>query len=166
MPTFMRSFDILTRILEVIIAFLLCAMVVIMFLSVFYRYLLNNPIGWADQICQWIFVWLVYLGIAVGYRRRIHIGVDVLVKRLKPTYRKAIALLTDVAIGGFLVIVCYYGVIITIRSAEQIYGSLELPPSYMYAAGPVSAFFMLLFVLDSIRRRLINTYDEANEMEG
>ena len=115
---------------------------------------------------QWLFVWLVYLGIAAGYRRGIHIGVDIVVKRLKPVHRRVIALLTDLAIGGFLVVVCYYGVIITIRSLDQVYGSLELPPSYMYAAGPVSALIMLLFLFDSIRLRLINKGDATNEGTG
>lgn len=162
----LRPLDVLAHFIEIMIALLLFIMVLIMFSSVLCRYVLNDPIGWADQMCQWIFVWLVYLGIAAGYRRRIHIGVDVVVKRLKPALRKGIALLTDLTIGGFLVVVAYYGMIITIRSLDQVYGSLELPPSYMYAAGPVSAIIMLLFVIDTIRLRLINNYDETAKGMG
>lgn len=158
-----RSLDRLTQVIGFVIALLLFAMVVIMFCSVFYRYVLNAPLGWADQMSQWIFVWLVYLGVAAGYRMRIYIGVDVIVKRLKPSVRKGIAVAVDLAIGFFLVVVAYYGSLITLRSLDQVYGSLELPPSYMYAAGPVSATIMLLFVLDSLRLRLIGKHPEEQK---
>ena len=162
-----RPLDRLTKTIGVTIALLLAAMVTIMFCSVFYRYVLNDPLGWADQMSQWLFVWLVYLGVALGYRKRVHIGVDVLVKRLPASLRKIIALAVDLAIGVFLVVVAYYGAIITINSLDQVYGSLELPPSYMYAAGPFSASIMLIFVLDSLRLRLSGKHPDDNaDMKG
>ena len=148
------------------IGLLLLAMVAIMFASVVWRYALSAPIVWADQLCRWLFVWMTYLGIAVAYRKGIHIGVDVVVRKLPRALRLVVATIVDLAVGAFLIIVMIKGYGITIRSFDQVYGALELPPSYMYAAAPVSCALMLVFMLDALRIRIARFLPEAKVEEG
>jgi len=148
------------------VAVLLSAMVVIMFASVIWRYVLNAPIVWADQLSGWIFVWMTYLGIAVGYRRGIHIGVDDLVRKMPEMMQFIVANLVDLSVGIFLIIVVYQGYGIVVRSLGQVYGALELPPSYMYAAAPVSCAIMLVFMLDSIKTRIARFISSRGVLEA
>jgi TRAP-type C4-dicarboxylate transport system permease small subunit len=154
--------DRIASLLGTLIGLLLLAMVAIMFSSVIWRYVLNAPLVWADQLSQWIFVWMTYLGVAVGYRLGVHIGVDIVVRRLPRFPRFAVATLVDLVIGIFLLVVIYQGYGITVRSLGQVYGALELPPSCMYAAAPVSCGLMLLFMLDAFKSRVRNFMNRAD----
>ena len=166
-PTrFSQFLDRITSLLGNMIGLLLLAMVVIMFSSVIWRYVLNAPLVWADQLSQWIFVWMTYIGVAVGYRLGMHIGVDIIVRRLPVLPRFVVANLVDLVVGLFLLVVIYQGYGITVRSLGQVYGALELPPSYMYAAAPVSCALMLIFMLDSLKSRLRDFMNRADLQEG
>jgi TRAP-type transport system small permease protein len=151
-----KFLDRMTSFLGYFIGVLLLMMVAIMFSSVIWRYVLNAPLVWSDQLSRWIFVWMTYLGVAVGYRRGIHIGVDLVVRKVPGALQKILATIVDMGVGYFLLVVLTEGYGITLRSFGQVYGSLELPPSYMYAAAPVSCALMLIFMLDSLKVRIFS----------
>ena len=90
---------------EWLITFLMGAATIVIFLSVIHRYLAGLPIpgvqdwllsfhvSWAQELCIYMFVWIAKFGAAYGVRTGIHVGVDVLVNRLPPSWhRKSILL--------------------------------------------------------------------------
>lgn len=84
---------------ELLVTFLMGAATVIIFISVMHRYLagVNIPIlqdwlltlnvGWAQELCIIMFVWMAKFGAAYGVRTGIHVGVDVLINRLDDKMR-------------------------------------------------------------------------------
>ncbi len=79
---------------EWLVTFLMGAATVIIFISVMHRYLagvaipglqdwlLTLDVGWAQELCIIMFVWMAKFGAAYGVRTGIHVGVDVLINRL------------------------------------------------------------------------------------
>ncbi|MFA7292235.1 MAG: TRAP transporter small permease [Rhodocyclaceae bacterium] len=79
---------------ELLVTFLMGAATVIIFISVMHRYLsgydipglqdwlLGLNVGWAQELCIIMFVWMAKFGAAYGVRTGIHVGVDVLINRL------------------------------------------------------------------------------------
>jgi TRAP-type C4-dicarboxylate transport system permease small subunit len=90
---------ILDHIEEWIITFLMGAATLIIFASVVHRYasgfaipgvqdwLLSLHMGWAQELCIIMFVWMAKFGAAYGVRTGIHVGVDVLINRLSDSNR-------------------------------------------------------------------------------
>ena len=90
---------ILDHIEEWIITFLMGAATLIIFASVVHRYasgfaipgvqdwLLSLHMGWAQELCIIMFVWMAKFGAAYGVRTGIHVGVDVLINRLSDSSR-------------------------------------------------------------------------------
>ena len=84
----------LNRLEEWLITFLMGAATIIIFVAVVHRYLTGLPIpalqnallkinmGWAQELCIIMFVWMAKFGAAYGVRTGIHVGVDVLINRL------------------------------------------------------------------------------------
>ena len=84
----------LDRIEEVIIAGLMAVATVVIFISVVHRYasgyeipvlqdwLLDMNVGWAQEFCIILFVWMAKFGAAYGVRTGIHVGVDILINKL------------------------------------------------------------------------------------
>src|SRR5258705_5200901 len=63
----------------------LCADV---FLGVFSRYVIGRTFTWYDEIARLLFVWIVFLGAAVGVRRGAHFRLHLLVDRFPPPARR------------------------------------------------------------------------------
>jgi len=84
---------------EWLVTFLMGAATVIIFISVVHRYLsgyaipglqdwlLTLNVGWAQELCIIMFVWMAKFGAAYGVRTGIHVGVDVLINRLDDRMR-------------------------------------------------------------------------------
>jgi C4-dicarboxylate transporter DctQ subunit len=72
------------RLEEGLIAFLLAVMTLISFSQVVARYVFNYSFVWALELVTFLFAWMIFLGMSYGVRVGSHIGVDALVKVLKP----------------------------------------------------------------------------------
>lgn len=64
-----------------------CVMVVAVWLEVFYRYLLLNPLPWTDELAVYCMIWMGYLGIGVGLKHGEHPALQFLVGKLPPGVR-------------------------------------------------------------------------------
>lgn len=91
---------VLNHLEESIITFLMGAATVIIFVSVVHRYVsgfssfpvlqdavLTINMGWAQELCIIMFVWMAKFGAAYGVRTGIHVGVDVMINKLNPVNR-------------------------------------------------------------------------------
>ncbi|MDH4266045.1 MAG: TRAP transporter small permease subunit [Deltaproteobacteria bacterium] len=62
-------------------------------LGVFSRYVLVRTFTWYDEIARSCFVWLTFLGAAVGVKRQAHFRLLIVVDRLSPRLRQATVIL-------------------------------------------------------------------------
>jgi C4-dicarboxylate transporter DctQ subunit len=85
---------------EWLITFLMGGATLIIFAAVMHRYaagvawlgpiqnwLIGLNMGWAQELCIIMFVWMAKFGAAYGVRTGIHVGVDVLINRMKGNTR-------------------------------------------------------------------------------
>ncbi|MFZ5484510.1 MAG: TRAP transporter small permease [Pseudomonadota bacterium] len=94
--------QILDRLEEIFIAFLMAAATLITFTAVVHRYLASSTwipseavqdwliqldLAWAQELTIILFVWMAKFGAAYGVRTGIHVGVDVLINRLSDKKR-------------------------------------------------------------------------------
>src|SRR5262249_37078315 len=57
-----------------------------------YRWLSARDLSWAQELCIYMFIWMAKFGAAYGVRTGIHVGVDLLVNRLPDHSRKQVIL--------------------------------------------------------------------------
>jgi C4-dicarboxylate transporter, DctQ subunit len=100
---------ILDRLEEWIIAVMMGAATLLIFVAVCHRYaagahypdflspvqdfLLKINLGWAQELCIYMFIWMAKFGAAYGVRHGTHVGVDVLVRALPPRGARALTLI-------------------------------------------------------------------------
>nr|WP_297457793.1 TRAP transporter small permease [uncultured Halomonas sp.] len=87
----------LNRLEENIFCALLVAMVFLVVVEVFYRFVLNAGISWAQEGSLYLSGWFVLFGVSWGIKHGAHIGVDVVVKKL-PQRGRRIAMLIALAV--------------------------------------------------------------------
>src|SRR5215831_8438384 len=71
------------------------------FLGVFSRYVLRSTFTWYDEIARLLFVWMVFLGAAVGVRQTGHFRLHLVIDRFPPALRRAAEILSVLAIMLF-----------------------------------------------------------------
>jgi TRAP-type C4-dicarboxylate transport system permease small subunit len=157
--TFWRVID---WVVDSLAALLLLAMSSILAIEVFFRYVLNRPLGWTLETSLFCFVWLVWLG-AIGYMReerqiRIDFAETYTPKRVQRVLLPANTILSMV----FLVFVIYYGVQVTESQMSAVYDILPFSRAILYAAAPVGGTLMFL-TLARVLVRQIRRYSPGRE---
>jgi C4-dicarboxylate transporter DctQ subunit len=112
----MRLGDWLGRLEEGLIAFLLATMTLISFTQVIARYVFNYSFVWALELVTFLFAWMIFLGMSYGVRVGSHIGVDALIKVLKPG--------TARIVGAAAAILCIVYAIIVFIGGWQYVGKM------------------------------------------
>jgi C4-dicarboxylate transporter DctQ subunit len=84
--------QIVRRLEEGIISLLLVAMTLIVFLEVVLRFGFNTGFLWAQELTLHVSAWLVLFGASYGVKVGAHIGVDAVVRLLKPEVRRIVTM--------------------------------------------------------------------------
>ena len=129
---------------------LVAAIVLITLAAVWYRYGLNAPLSWTEQVSRILFVWMTFLGAALLYRERLHVGVDLLVANLPDRARIACAWAIELMVLGFNVMLLVFGLGLSLDTLGQTFGALEISPASFYFAAPVAAAMMILFFAERV----------------
>lgn len=104
-----RGLEVVIRVVEGWSVLLLLALVGIVVVGVFYRYVLDASLAWYDEFASYLLVWLTFSGaVVVSYRRR-HISFDTLVERLRPGARRAAGVVAELLVLAFQAVLAYYG---------------------------------------------------------
>jgi len=136
---------------------LLIAMTVILFSDVFCRYVLHFSIAWADEIVLVMLIWFVFIALAIGVRKKIHMSIDFLTfflprKFLDGVAERFVDFLTF-CFGGVLI---YFGIELIKIGSYSALASINLPSSLEYIFIPVSGVLVLYSALfDFLRSRSV-----------
>lgn len=149
---FEAGMDRLYAVLRAICVVILIEYLILVLLQVFFRYVLNESLFWAEEAVRFSMVWSVLLGSALVARDRAHIRIDVVENLLPPVARRRLDLALDVLMIVFMVILMITGIQFAGRSMMQTSASLDLPMWAVYGAIPIGAFLQALFVLSMLRR--------------
>src|SRR5262245_59848348 len=145
---------ILNRLKETLIAFLMGAATIIIFLAVMQRYATGVPalypyartwdFTWAQELCIYMFVWMAKFGAAYGVRAGIHVGVDVFVNMLGVERRRHVILFGLLCGALFTGVVGSLGAYFVWHIAEtgQVSEVLELPMWIVYSCVPLGSYLM------------------------
>jgi C4-dicarboxylate transporter DctQ subunit len=145
---------ILDRLEEILIATLIAAATLLIFVAVCQRYLVGVPflykyfydfnLTWAQELCIYMFVWMAKFGAAYGVRTGIHVGVDVIVNMLQPKLQKKVILFGLFAGAFFTFIVGTMGAkfIIELYPSDQVSPDLEMPRWIIFLCVPLGSYLM------------------------
>jgi len=145
---------ILDRLEEILIASLMAAATLLIFISVLHRYgsgvsflypiMHQIRLSWAQELCIYMFIWMAKFGAAYGVRTGIHVGVDVLINQLSENIRAYVILFGLLCGALFTGIVGTMGAkfVIELMSTDQVSPDLELPSWIVYACIPLGSYLM------------------------
>jgi len=120
------------------------------FLQVIFRYVLEYPLIWTEEIARFMFVWLTFLGSAAAIRTKNHIAMDLLVNKFPKKMQKSVNMLALVIFLGFCLLLIKQGIFLTATNMEQTSDALGIPMGFPYLAIPVGSALMAFFILEDM----------------
>lgn len=132
---------------------MLLAMVVIIIVQVFSRQILNYTPSWSEEVSKLLFVWVSFLGIAYGFKEKLHIALGIVVDAFPEKVQHVFDYFSKVLIIGFGAIMIYYGWQFTVLMGNSSMPGTGWPSSVLYAAIPVSGFFVTFYGIDLLFKK-------------
>lgn len=135
----------------------LSVLVVVVFIDVLFRQVINDPLLWPSEIAVLAFVWSVICGAAVSARRRAHFVVDVLPQTLSPAAGVAVKLVVVVFAIAFALVLFVYGLEMAETGLKRFTPMEGYPMIYHFVAFPVGGAAIFFFAIEHLLEILTGT---------
>lgn len=140
-------------------------MVVVNFLNVVSRYLMpQSPFSFTEELTVLLFVWVTMFGIACGYKRHSHMGLNLFTEMLPSAGQKMFILISTAASVVTLMTLFVVGAKMVQGQVRysQIMTALKIPEAVAGISIPVGCVFIVISVL----RTGIRDYIEFDRRHG
>ena len=147
---------------EYMVVILTSIRTILLFLQVLFRFVLNLPLAWVEEISLYSMVWLCYFGCSLAIKKREHLKMEIITNFLRPKAKKVFDLISLVLFFAFAVFVLYHVTLLTadILQRGQVTAVLEIPKWIPYAGVPVAFLLMLIRMIQDF----VRTISEMKEL--
>jgi TRAP-type C4-dicarboxylate transport system permease small subunit len=145
----------LNRVVELVVVVQFALVVITVSAAVFFRYVLNDSIVWAEELARYLFVWVSFLGGGLGVGTNIHVGIDSLVGLMPRRARLVTQIAMEVMIVAFTAVLIWVGAQFTAFGMRSDALLLPIQMGYVYLAVPLGAFVMLMNVLVNLQQHVL-----------
>lgn len=175
MPTLarvLRTIDtIIHKILLIIAQLALAAMITIVCMTVYYRFVLNTGIIWAEEVPRTLVALFAFIACAMGVRDQLHIGIGVIYQRFPKggKMRKALDILAYLStmVVGYIMLV--HGWRLCAQLGRFKMSATGLPRSVQYIslplAGAIIMYDSLLYLLGVLNEDHLLYSEKEPELE-
>ncbi|WP_317856006.1 TRAP transporter small permease [Chakrabartyella piscis] len=139
--------EIFNGLLNITVIIFVIGMVIVTFLQVIFRFALNNPLSWSEELARCLFVWVTFLGAAICARENAHIGMDYLVSKLPQKLAKGIGILGFVLIIIVCIAIAFTSFDIIAINMNQKSAALKLNMGMVYTAIPIGFAYMIVYYM-------------------
>jgi C4-dicarboxylate transporter, DctQ subunit len=158
-------FDHVINFLAFLAGILVILLMLITCFQVVMRYIFHAPFGWVVEICEYMLLYITFLGTAWLLRENGHVGVDIVLNFLHPQLRKILILVTS----GICALACpflvLYGMMITWDYFERgtlVMQTINTPKWILMAVIPMGGFMLTIQFL----RQFLNLLCPKNARNG
>jgi TRAP-type C4-dicarboxylate transport system permease small subunit len=142
----------------------LLSMIIIVTIQVMSRKLFNFVFYWSEEITMLLLVWFSFMGIAIGFREKLHLGIDSFTHKLPASFNKTLDKLIEITILAFGIYLLFYGWDFTVMMHESELPATGLPNSTLYVIMPITGVMTCAYAL--LQLFGIETKRHVNLKEG
>ena len=150
-----RVIDHVERALAWLLVLLMGVIVIDVTWQVVSRFLLRAPSSFTEELAGFLLIWIGVLGAAYGFRTRSHLGIDLLVSRLRGGARRTATIIAHALVAAFALSTMVIGGGILVRLAfqlNQISAAIGIRVGFVYLALPLAGLLMTVFSIESIAK--------------
>lgn len=143
-------FNIIDKIVKIVLIFLSIAMVIFGFAQVFFRYVMQNSLTWSEELIRYMFIWSTFLAVPVGLDLGIHASFDFLSKRIPEKYQSGYQILILMMTAFLFGVFVFAGIPYALSNIKQRTPALLIPYTYVILAVPTGGFIGFIYIFKNI----------------
>lgn len=148
-----RVIRILDAILRNALVLLMAALVVSVSWQVISRYVFSSPSSWTEEVARFLMIWVGLLGAAYAFRTGVHLGLDILPKKLTGRPAVILKLFTMLVVVLFSVSVLIIGgggLVALTWELRQYSAVLGLPIAFVYSVIPAAGVLICVYAIAAV----------------
>ncbi len=156
---------VLDRALDFLVMSVFATLICVVVWQVFTRYILRDPSDWTEELATFLMIWIGLLGACVALRLRAHLGIDYFVARLSSGKQFAAEIFGYFMVALFSTCVLLGGGLRLVHQVwinDQSSPAMGIPMAAVYAALPVSGFFLTLYSLALVNEAFVRRRSVRN----
>jgi|TARA_B110000444_G_scaffold218050_1_gene217375 TRAP-type C4-dicarboxylate transport system permease small subunit len=130
------------------VRFLVIIFFIYMVLAVFYqvlgRYIFSYKLGAAAETATFAQIWMILLASGIAMRKNMHVGVDILLRKLSVKNQKIIITASTIVIMVFLIMVLKGSIQLIMVGAQSTSPAISVPMWIPYLSVPIGIVYIML----------------------
>tara|TARA_B110000495_G_scaffold160633_1_gene145029 strand:- start:393 stop:857 length:465 start_codon:yes stop_codon:yes gene_type:complete len=139
-----KTLNITRKIINYLVIIFFVYMVLAVFYQVLGRYIFNYKLGAAAETATMAQIWMILLASGIAMRKNMHVGVDILLRKLNVKAQKIIVTVSTIVITIFLIMVLKGSVQLIIVGAQSTSPAISIPMWIPYLSIPIGIFYIML----------------------
>ena len=149
-----------------IVIAMMAVMVLLVFMNVVSRYIFNHSFIWAEELSQYLMVWVAFLGAGLALREGRHVAIEMLQDRLPSTARRVMRHLVALLLIVFMGILTVLGFQFAHFAWDQETPVLNIPQGIPYLAVPIGALLLVIYLFFLYRAYIDRRYETPENLEA
>lgn len=118
----------------------------VVFLQFFTRYVLNDSLGWTEEIARYLLIGVTFIGSVMAVRKRSHIAVEFLYRWLPRPLRRVCQAIIDLVCIAFYGGLTWFSYILASKTRQAMV-SIDVPKALVYWIVVASFAAMTLYAV-------------------
>ena len=142
-----KTLNIIRKVINYLVIIFFVYMVLAVFYQVLGRYVFNYKLGAAAETATMAQIWMILLASGIAMRKNMHVGVDILLRKLNVKAQKIIVTVSTIVITIFLIMVLKGSVQLIIVGAQSTSPAISIPMWIPYLSIPIGIVYIMLELL-------------------
>jgi TRAP-type C4-dicarboxylate transport system permease small subunit len=139
-----KTLNITRKVINYLVIIFFVYMVLAVFYQVLGRYIFNYKLGAAAETATMAQIWMILLASGIAMRKNMHVGVDILLRKLNVKAQKIIVTVSTIVLSIFLIMVLKGSVQLIIVGAQSTSPAISIPMWIPYLSIPIGIFYIML----------------------
>lgn len=142
-----KALNAVIKVIGMLLRVLLIVTVSLTCLQIVFRYLLNQPLTWTEQLSRYCFIWMMMLGIPVLFHRKDFMAFDLILNMFPKKLHNVVRVLIDIGISLFAIFWLVGSINLCAGTMNKMTSGVRIHYYWLYGAQAVSALLILWVML-------------------
>ncbi len=135
--------------------FCLLTMVIVVLAGVFFRYIQEMPLAWADEMALLCQVWMAFIGASVAYQCYGHMGIDMCMAMVADKQRTIVEGFTEIMLLVLFIYLTAAGVEVSWSVKESVTPGLNVSVALQYLPAVFGGALMTFWSIDRLISKIV-----------
>lgn len=144
---YFRTLKVIEKMIEWVSAIGFFGIVACTILQVFFRYVLNSPLLWTEELARYCGIFVIMLASSIALKHNQHIGIDFFVSKLPPSTKRPLRIFYSVVTIGVMGYLTYYMIVLLSKMFLTPTPAMRIPIGIPYLAMTFGCAMCVLLAL-------------------